>query len=298
MKNKQILAIIWIILVLGGLFSISYHRQKYFDEHLENNIDKLLKDMEERSLELEERWTSLEKNDPGKVSHYFELEALFCYYPYLVDFYHYLQNRKNSNLFLGTFTTQAEEGALLEGTLLLRCSVSRHELDIWYPGGQCHEIFLNYVQQYEEKNTFTWDEFIKSEEYNQFLNEFYYVLETKEEKTLHEAYQDIKDLKNINTWNIYRKALLESYIYLAETSYNNYQVHKSQDEFIKALIDVEIINTTYDFSQHWDTKEIAFINMTPFRRGTIYAHSSILDFICVLAFSTSLVLAIWILLKR
>lgn len=298
MNRKQILVILWIVLVLGGLSGISYHRQKYFEDHLENNITELTKDMEERSFELEERWESLDKSDPGKISHYFESEALFCYNPYLIDFHRYLQNRKNSSLLLGTFTTQAEEGALLEGTLLIRSAVSRPELWIWYPGGECHEIFLHYVQQYEDKHTFTWGEFIKSEEYKQFLNEFYYFIENKEEISLQEAYQEIKDISKLDNLHMYRKALLDSYIYLAETSYNNYQVHKNQDEFMKSFMDAEVVYSVYRFTRNLETKEIVITTLTPFRRGIIYIHSSILDIVGVLTFSTALVIVIWFLLKK
>ena len=124
MNKRQSLTLLWIVLVVGGLSGISLYRQQYFEEHVESTISELKEEMEKHFFELEEKWKTLDKSDPEEISHYFELEALYHRYPYIIDFCHYLQNQEKGNLLTGTFTTQAYEGALLEGSLIIRSAVS------------------------------------------------------------------------------------------------------------------------------------------------------------------------------
>jgi hypothetical protein len=297
-KKPKVLIIIWIALLLCGTVAVSYYRQKQFEEHMENNIADLRGEMETTSHELEDEWKALDSDNPEDVLYFLEHATGPYYYDYLINFNEYLKNKPKGSPLIGTFTIQADEGALLEGCLIIRVSYS-NVVDNWYSESEHGKMLLDFCQRYENENQgFTWEEFKNSDEFGQFLNEFCNFIENKEDISLQETYQQIEDLGKINTANIYRKALLQSYICLAETSYSNYQVHK-EDDFMKALVDAEIVYTIYSFSQFWDTKEITFTILEPFfQRDIIYMHSSILDVGFVFVFSTCIVMVVWIVLSE
>lgn len=297
MRKKKILLVAWIALLLCGFVLISHLRQEQFEEHLENNIVVLQEERETTSHELEEEREALNWSNPEDVLHYLELTTYIYYYDYLIDFNGYLKKKPRGNLLVGTFTTQADEGALLEGCLIIRVSHS-NVVDNWYSESESGRVFLDSCRRYENDNqSFSWEEFKNSDEFGQFLDEFCNFIENKEDISLQETYQRIEDLGKIHTANIYRKALLQSYTHLAKTSYSNYQVHK-EDDFMKALVDAEVIYTVYGFSQNWDTKETVVTVREPFQRDIIYIHSSILDAGFVFMFSTCIVVAVWIVLSE
>jgi hypothetical protein len=296
-RKKKILMVTWAVLLVCGVLLISYYRIGELDQHLENNIAYIRQEMETSSSELEEEWKALDTTNPEDVLHYLEMTTYLYYYDYLIDFNEYLKKKPRGNLLTGTFTTQADEGALLEGFFIIRVSHS-NVVDNWYSESEPGKIFFDYCRSCENDNQgFTNEEFKNSDEFGQFLDEFCNFIENKEDISLQETYQQIEDLGKIHTANIYRKALLQSYIYLAETSYSNYQVHKEED-FMKALVDAEVVYTVYDFSQSWDTKETAFTVREPFQRHIIYVHSSVLDIGFVFMFSTCIVVAIWMVLSE
>lgn len=298
--NRTSLSLIgaWIVLVIVGLSAFSYYQQQYFERQLEKNMDEIEKEMDNVSVELEEKWETLDKSNPTEILHYFELETYSYYYVYLLDFHQYLQRQEKGNLLTGTFATQANEGALLEGYFIILLAYS-HGVTELYPEGEHHKIFLDYSQKYEDTNqAFSWEAFKDSKEFEEFLDEFHHFLENKEEITLQETYQQIKDLEKADILNPYRKALLRSYVYLIETSYDNYDMHKNQTDFVKALIDAEVIYSVYGFSRNLDTKETALTTVMPFRRGIIYVHSSILDLGGVLTLSTFLVAVVWLVMRE
>jgi hypothetical protein len=296
-KKAKVLIIIWAALLLCGTVIISSYRQEHFEEYLDNNIVDLQEEMEITSHELEDEWEALDTSNPEDVLQYLGPTASPYCIDRFIDFNEYLKKKLRGNLLTGTFVTQADEGALLEGFIIIGTSNSivRGEL---YSMSEQGRVFLDYCQQYENDNqSFTWEEFKNSDEFGQFLNEFCDFIENKEDISLQETYQRIEDLKKIHTANIYRKALLQSYTYLAETSYSNYQVHKEKD-FMKALVDAEVVYTVYDFSQNWDTKETTFTTLNPFQRGIIHIHSSVLDISLVFMFSICIVVAVWIMLSK
>jgi hypothetical protein len=295
MRKKKILLVVWAALLLCGTAIISSYRQEHFEEYLDNTIRDLQEEMETTSHELENDREALDMTNPEDVLQYLELTTGSYCGDYFIDFNEYVKKKPRGNLLTGTFVTQADEGALLEGFVIMATSNSivRGEFHSMSEQGR---VFLDYCQHYENENQgFSWEEFKNSDEFGQFLNEFCNFLENKEDISLQETYQRIEDLGKINTANIYRKALLQSYTYLAETSYSNYQVHKEED-FMKALVDAEVVYTVYDFSQNWDTKQTVVTVREPFQRHIIHVHSSVLDIGFVFMFSTCIVVAIWIVL--
>ncbi|MBU6997828.1 MAG: hypothetical protein HXS42_09240 [Theionarchaea archaeon] len=285
----------WAVLLVCGVLLISYYRIGELDQHLENNIAYIQQEMETSSSELEEEWKALDTTNPEDVLLHLGMTASPSYYDYLIDFNEYLKKKPRSDHLTGTFTTQADEGALLEGFLIIQVSHSE-VLGEWHNMSELGRIFLDPCRRYENDNQgFSWEEFKNSDDFGQFLGEFYNFVEDKEDISLQETYRRIEDLGKIKTANIYRKALLQSYIYLAETGYSKYQEHKKND-FMKALVDAEVVYTVYDFSQNWDTKQTAFTVREPFQRHIIHVHSSLLDTGFVFIFSTCIVVAIWIVL--
>ncbi|MBU7036436.1 MAG: hypothetical protein HXS52_00775 [Theionarchaea archaeon] len=297
MRTKKTLLVVWVTLFLCGFVLISYLRQEQFEEHLENEIIDIQEEMETVSSELQDECETLDRSSPEDVLLYLGLTTYPYSGDYFLDFSEYMKKKPRGNLFLGTFLTQADEGAFLEGCFTLRVSYFNVR-DYWYSETEPGKIFLDSCQQYEKKNQgFSWEEFRNSDDFGQFLNELCNFIEDKEDISLQETYQQIEDLGKIKTGNIYRKALLQSYIYLAETSYSKYQEHK-QDDFMKALVDAEVVYTVYDFSQNWDTKQIAFTTLEPFQRDTFFMHSSVLDIGFAFIVSTLIVIAIWIVFSE
>ncbi|MBU7020787.1 MAG: hypothetical protein HXS41_06985 [Theionarchaea archaeon] len=294
MKKKKILLVVWVTLILGGTMLISYSRPKLFERHLESNVTDFQRRMETDSHRLENEREVLDTSNPEDVFHYLGRQIVLSYYDYFIDFNEYLEKKSRSNLLAGTFTTQADEGALLEGFSIAYDS-GWHGIETWADERGAGELFLDYCQHYENENQgFTWEEFKNSDEFEQFLNEFYTFIENKESITLEEAYNQVMGPEK-NTRNIYRRALLQSYTYLAETSFSNYQLHKESD-FIEALIDAEVVYSVYDCSQQCDTKETVVTTLMPYTKNFTQVHSCILDTIFVFMFSTLIVVAIWIVL--
>jgi hypothetical protein len=288
--------VVWVILMLGGTVLISHLRQELFEQHLESNIADFQRRMETDLHGLEIEREALDTSNPDDVFRYLGREIVLCYYDYFIDFNEYLEKKPRGNLLIGTFVTQADEGALLEGFSIVYDS-GLHGVEIWDTKSEPGKIFLDYCQQYENENQgFTWEEFKNSDEFKQFLNEFYTFIENKVDITPEETYNQIMGSER-STRNIYRKALLQSYTYLAETSYSNYQLHKETD-FVKAFIDAEVVYSVYDYSQKWDTKETVATTLWPFTKYFTRVHSCILDFSFIFMFSTFIVVAMWMVLSE
>ncbi|MBU7017382.1 MAG: hypothetical protein HXS44_07720 [Theionarchaea archaeon] len=295
MRKTVIFLAMWIALLLLGNVTCSLYRHEQFEEHLESNIAVLREEKEISLQNLEDEWNSLDTRNPEEVLHYLKFEIGPYYYDYLINFNEYLKEKPRGNLLIGTFITQADEGALLEGYFIIRVLYSG-EVYNWHDESEHGRMLLEYCHRYEDKNQgFAWEEFKKSDEFKQFLNEFCIFVENKEDISLQETYQQVMNLEKVDTTNIYRKALLQSYTYLAEICYNNYQVHKEND-FMKTFFDAEVVYSVHGFSQYWETKETAFNTLVPFQRHIIYAHSSIQDIKSVFTFSTGIAVAIWIIL--
>ena len=298
-KKSASLIVAWIVLVLVGLSLISYHQQQYFEEHLEKIMGEMEEEMEYESINLGEEWENLKKSDPSKICYYFTLETTSRSYFYHLHVYEYFQKNDKGSVLTGTFSTQADEGALLESVLIIRVASSR-EYRGWCTDGEYCKILLDYSREYKGSNqTFDWEEFKDSDEFGEFVDEFFYYVENKKETTLQDTYHQIKDLENTATLrNPYRKALLQAYVHLAETAYSNYQMHKNQNEFTKAVMDAEVVYSVHGFSLYLDTKETVITTLIPFRRGDIYAHSAILDLAIVLTLSTFFTVVTWFMIKK
>jgi len=298
-------AIVWIVLVVIGLSLISFYRRHQFQEEIEKTITEIEEKIEEYSVELKTQWETLDKSNPVAISHYFESEIKYPYFIYFLNYCKYLQNQKEGNLFIGTFQIQAYRGSLLESYFILYLAQDEGAIE-WdcdriksgFGGNYC-TLLLDYAEEYENTNQkFNWEEFENSDEFKEFLNDFYYSVENKEGTTLGEAYQFVKGLEGVDPKNVYREASLQSYRYLAETGYINYYMHKDQNDFVKVLMDAKVVYVTYWSSETWDTKMTVFTTLMPVYYGYFYVHSSILDVVAVLGGSTLIVVVVWIVTKN
>lgn len=301
MRKKRILITVWGSLLLCGFVSISYYRQQQFQGQIENNIIELEKKIEEDSISLKEEWQTLDKTNPVEISDYFRLELFSLYFIYFLDYCKHVQKTEKGS-FEGTFRTQAYENALLMIHFLILTSphsgmqewdCSRME-DTGKGGVYC-ELLSNYFRT--EDDNLTWEEFADSQEYAQFLEEIYSSLETRGEITLQQTYQQILDYKErTSSGDLYQDVLSESYVYLAQTAYRNYFMHKEQNDFIKAIMDAEIIYSVNFRFQNLSTT--SYVYSAPLSTGVVHIHSSILDIIFVFILSTCIVVAIWIVLNE
>lgn len=294
--------VVWVALLLGGFVSISYYRQQQFEERIEKNIVELEKTTEENSMDLKKEWETLDKSDSVEISQYFNSELFSSYFTHFLDYNKYVQNLEKSFL-RGTFQTQAYEYTVLNVHFAILSAYSSTAVE-WdcntitnQPGDYC-EMLSTYFRRQDQ--SFTWEEFIGSEEYVVFLNEFYHLLETKKEVTLQEAYQQILDYEEgTASENFYQEALLDSYVYLAQTAYNDYYTHKDQNDFIEASMDAEIVYSVNDLLHNVDKVSAAtFVSTTPLPTGFICIHNSVLDISVVFILSTGIVVAIWIVLNE
>ncbi len=110
------------------------------------------------------------------------------------------------------------------------------------------------------------------------------------------SYKQVKDFEKSVTKNPYKKALQEFYIYLAETGYRNYKMHKDQND-LTAVADAEAVYCVWEFSQNLDTTHM-FSTLTGYQSGFIYMHNSIFDFIGVLFLSTFIVAIIRSVIRK
>lgn len=250
-KNRKKLICLWVVLFLVGLVMASYYRQKQFEWQVEENISALKEIVEANSETLENDWEALDKNDPEELSDYFWEEAFVLYFVYFLDFNEYLQ--REEKLFSGTFRTQARECALLEVQSKIysaysfageKWACSPDAIGISGHVGEYCRVLQKY---YGGENPGSWDDFVKSDHYEAFLNELFFSIETMEELPLDKCYQNTIDhAEKAASRNTYSEVLSESYIFMAETAYHNYQVRKNQKDFAGAIIDAEVVYALND----------------------------------------------------
>ncbi|MBU7015075.1 MAG: hypothetical protein HXS43_09620, partial [Theionarchaea archaeon] len=170
---------------------------------------------------------------------------------YLLDFHEYLQSEEK--LFSGTIRTQARECTLLEVKSKILGAYFR-VCDKWACGpdaigisGHAGEYCRILQKYYGGENSSSWDDFVKSDHYEAFLNELFSSIETMEELPLDKCYQNTIDhAEKAALRNTYSEVLSESYIFMAETAYHNYQVRKSQKDFAGAIMDAEVVYALND----------------------------------------------------
>lgn len=281
--------------------SISYYRQQQFQEQIEKNIVELEKRIEEDSISLKEEWQALDKTNPVEISDYFRSELFSLYFVYFLDYHKHAQKTEKGS-FEGTFGTQAYENALLMIHFLILTSPGPgmqewdcSRMEDTHEGGVYCELLSNYFKT--EDDNLTWEEFVDSQEYAAFLEEIYRNLETRGETTLQQTYQQILDYKErTSSGNLYQDVLSESCVYLAQTAYGNYYTHKEQNDFVKAIMDAEIIYSVNFRFQNLSTT--SYVYSAPLSTAIVYIHSSILDISLVFILSTCIVVAIWIVLSE
>jgi hypothetical protein len=298
-KNLIKLICLWVALLFIGFVLVSYYRQQQFERQVEENVSKLEEAAKENSVTLEGDWEALDKDDPEELSDYFWEETSSLYFTYFLDLNKYLQNEEK--LFSGTFRTQARESALLEVHSKIYGAYSQvggkwvcgADARISAHAGEYCKILLEY---YGDENSDPWDDFVGSDQYEAFLKEVFSSVENIEELLLDESYQNIIDhAKKTASRNIYSRILSESYIFLAETAYGNYQTHKSQEDFAGAIMHAEIIYVLNDNLHALDragvSQEILYPNI---KTNFVYIHDIISDALVMCAFPTLIVVAIYL----
>lgn len=148
---------------------------------------------------------------------------------------------------------------------------------------------------YPEDYDFSWNEFIKSNEYETFLNEIVLSAETIEELSLHESYQNIIDqAEKAASKNIYSKVLPQSYIFIVENAYNEYQMLKSQKDFAGAIMNAEIVyvlsGTLHMLDETGAIQNLPFSNLDA---EFVYIHDVVTDIVIVFILSTLIVVIIY-----
>ncbi|MGC1122673.1 MAG: hypothetical protein WBA22_16445 [Candidatus Methanofastidiosia archaeon] len=304
-KGYKDLVGLWAAFFLTGFILISYYRQQEFEGRIEENISNLEETVKESSVILERDWETLDKNDPEELSGYFEEKALSLYFIYFLDYNEYLQNEEE--LFSGTFRTQARESALLEiQSKILSAYLTINEkwachFDTAEISGHAEEycrILLKYYQG--EDHNVLWDDFVRSDQYEAFLNELFSSVETIEELPFDESYQSIIDrAERAASRSIYSRVLSESYMFLAETAYDEYQKHKSQKDFAGAIMDAEIVYILNDTLDNLDeVSAIREIPLTKLDSGFFYVHDIISDILAVHVLSTLIAVAVCVVRKE
>lgn len=299
-KNRKTLICLWIGLLFVCYMLVSYSRQRQFERQIEENISLLEETVKENSLNLERDWKSLDKDDPEELITHFENKAYSVYSIYFLEYQEYIQNEQK-RLSSGTFRTQAMAIALTEIKSKI-VSAYLHVDDKWacnpdtngisgHAGEYC-KILLKY---YPENHNLSWNEFVKSDEYEMFLNEVFLSAETIEELSLHESYQNIIDhAEKSASKNIYSNILSQSYIFVAENAYNEYQMLKDKKDFAGALMNAEIVYALYDTIHLLDERglieNLLFGNIDA---RYVYIHDVVTDIVIVFILSTLFVVIIY-----
>lgn len=289
---------LWIVFLFMGLVMTSYYRQKQFEGQIEENISALKETVEVNSEILERDWEALDKNDPEELTDYFWEETYDLYSIYLLDYHENLQSEEK--LFSGTIRTQACECALLEvKSKILGAYFTAGEKWICNPdtvgiSGHAGEYCRILQKYYGGENPDSWDDFVKSDHYEAFLNELFSSIETMEELPLDKCYQNTIDhAEKAASRNTYSEVLSESYIFMVETAYDNYQVHKSQKDFAGAIMDAEIVyilnDTLHLLDEASATNEILYAGIDA---GFVYVHDYVTDTFIVFVFSILALVAV------
>jgi hypothetical protein len=304
-KKTKILMVIWVSFLLGGFVSISYYRQQQLQEQIEKNIAKLEEKIDEDSINLKKEFEALDKSNPVEISDHFGTELFSLYFVYFLDYHRYVQHMEKSFL-KGTFQTQAYEYSLLKvhnlilhayslGTIKWECNT----MEITSQNGEYCEMLSAYFTGKDQ--SFTWEEFIGSDDYAAFLNGIYSSLETRGEITFQQTYQQILDYKErTSSGDLYQDVLSESYVYLAQTAYRNYYMHKDQNDFVRAIMDAEIMySVVSDYFDDLDKTSVAsLVFSTPLSTGFVRIHNVILDIDFIFILSTCSVVVMWIVLNE
>jgi hypothetical protein len=84
--------------------------------------------------------------------------------------------------------------------------------------------------------------------------------------------QQILDYKErTSSGNLYQDVLSESYVYLAQTACRNYYTHKDQNDFVKAIMDAEIIYSV-NIGFH-NLSKASCVCSAPLSTGVVYIHT-------------------------
>jgi hypothetical protein len=279
---------------------VSYGRQRQFEKQIEENISILEETVKENSLNLEKNWESLAKDDPEELITHFENKAYSVYSIYFLEYHEYIQNEQK-RLFSGTFRTQAMAIALTEikskivSAYLYVCDKWVCNPDMNEISGHAGEYCKILLKYYPEDHNLTWNEFVNSDEYEMFLNEVFLSAETIEELSLHESYQNIIDhAEQSASRNVYSNVLSQSYMFVAENAYNEYQMLKSQKDFAGALMNAEIVYALYDTFHLLDERgliqNLLFGNIDA---RYVYIHDVVTDIVIVFILSTLIVVIIY-----
>lgn len=299
-KNLIKLICLWAALLFIGFVLVSYYRQQQFERQIEENISVLNETAKENAVILERDWEALDKDDPEELSDYFSKEAYSLYSIYFLDLNKYL--RDEEKFFSGTFRTQACECTLLEVQSKIR-SAYFHVGDKWACGadtagisGHAGEYCRILLKYYGDENPGPWDDFVRSHQYEAFLEELFFSVENIEEQPLDESYQNIVDhAKKTASRNIYSRVLSESYIFLAEKAYDNYQIRKSQEDFAGAIMNAEIIYALNDTLHVLHrASAVQGIFYAGIRIDFVHVYDVISDILAIIVLSTLIVVVIYL----
>lgn len=221
-----------------------------------------------------------------------------------MDINHYFRDVDKGNLIGKTFALQGYEYSLMDVYMILTGAYN-NGTNLWNFNQRINEeleepvFFCEMLVAYLENNQ-EWEEFMQSENYPEFVNDFFIAVEKRNDTTLQEAYQYIIDQETtyVNV-EFYSKILLDSYQYLINKSHENYFLHKEQKDFIHAQMDAEIIYylfDTYQIRGNLQLKDMLF--SPPFSRGPLLIHNGFYDFIIILFSASFFTLIIFIMVKK
>jgi len=300
-KTSTIIVITWIVLTMCGLILISAYREHRFNEQLEGNINDLEHEIDDRSLHLNTEQAIFYTGDPEQISDFFQSQLYTIYYSYLLDVNKYFRNIEKGNIIGGTVSIQGYEYSLFDLHRILVISYS-DSTDAW----KCHssrtkgdKTYCSMLSSYLVKNG-DWKGFTQSENYSQFVNDFFVALENKNGSTLQEVYHYVINQEDTNiSVDFHSDTLLDSHQYLVQRSYENYLMHKEQNDFIHAQMDSEIIYTLYKTYKSGETIGMYdFITILPISTGFVTIHNVFHDVFTILFISSAICVIIFLLNKK
>ena len=243
----------------------------------------------------------LDTGDPEQVSDFFQFQLYTDYYSYLLDVNNYFRDIEKGNIIIGTVSIQGYEYSLFDLHRILVISYSDC-IDAW----KCHSsrtrgdktycsMLTLYIANYED-----WKKFIQSESYSQFINDFFATLENKNDNTLQEVYDHVINQEDTHfSVKFHSDTLLNSYQYLIQRSYENYLMHKEQDDFVHAQMDAEIIYALYRTYTSGEPIEMHdFMTLLPVSTGFVTIHNVFYDIFTILFISSAICVIYFLLNKK
>lgn len=257
MKNvKRVMGIVTLTFLFSSAIfysTFSIYRQKKYDKFLTEKYEEHAEKFQEKVEEFEFKYEDLNRSNLDEVQKY-NLERIFILsFPNSLSGEKYLKERPYENFLFRYLDIYFREYLYLE-ILLHPISTFLEINDKIDPSqqGNFYEKLEKYVlkwKEYNEKKENWWNDFEKSEEYKEFLENVFNEIENQDGENLFEIYTKFMQIEKPEGFSLRKRFLydnlLDIYKIWVEDAYKNFNMHKDEKDFVAAYGDSKMIFKTW-----------------------------------------------------